>query len=125
MYEKNQHNHLGLRFGVRKAEKAEAEIIRRMNIRTYTMEDVDMLGIHEVTVRGIRRTSSGTRGIILRFSRRAGGSGGLTGREFHFMLEILAGSETVRCIDVSGNSLDSFTCRFLETALGKKILGEG
>ena len=82
-----------------------------------------MLGIREVAMRSIRRAASGTGGIILKFSRQAAGPQGLTSREFHFLLEILSGSGTVRCLDVSGHPMDTQTCRYVETALGKKILG--
>ncbi|MBI9101472.1 MAG: alanine racemase [Spirochaetales bacterium] len=109
--------------GVKKADPDEASLIRKLNIKTFTMEDVDLLGIREVTMRSIRRAASGTGGIILRFSRRAAGPQGLTSREFHFMLEILAGSDTIRCLDISGYPMDSEICQFVETALGKKILG--
>lgn len=108
---------------MKKAEPGEATLIRRLKIKTFTMEDIDLLGIREVTMRAVRRAASGTRGIILRFSCSAASREGLTSREFNFMLEILAASDTIRCLDISGAPLDKETCQYVETALGKKILG--
>ncbi len=110
--------------GVKKAAPDEVRIIRKMNIKTFTMEDIDLLGIREIAMRSIRRAAAATGGIILRFSGDAAGADGLTRRELHFLLELLAGSNTIRCLDVSGRPLDRRTCQYLETALGKKIMGD-
>ncbi|MEA1911853.1 MAG: alanine racemase, partial [Spirochaetota bacterium] len=40
--------------GLQEAEKEESDLIRKLNLTVFTMEDIDLLGIREVTRRAIR-----------------------------------------------------------------------
>ena len=116
--------------GLQEAEKEESDIIRRLNLTVFTMEDIDLLGIREVTRRAIRTTCSGTHGFYLSFCQDVGGntSAGLTARELHLAMELISKSEQMRAIDVSGclkeGQIDyTPLIHFVESAFGKRILG--
>ncbi len=115
--------------GIREAGREESEIIRRFGISAYTMEDIDLLGIREVIKRSLRTAGTGTGGIYVSFCQnvidRSGE--GLTARELHLAMELIAGSDLMRAMDVSGclkrGQKDySQLVRFVESAFGKRIL---
>ncbi len=115
---------------LRDAEEKDAEIIRRFRIESYTMEDVDLLGIREVTRRALRRAASGNRGVYVRFNPAAADNGrdGLTNRESHHAMEMIAASGLLRTLDISGTKPPGRRDReklrrFIYSALGKRILG--
>lgn len=112
------------------AQEVAADIIRRLRIETFTMEDVDLLGIREATCRALRRAASGARGAYVRFnpSVAIGGGDGLTHRETHLAMETIAASGLLRALDLSGTGhrarRERETIRtFIRSALGKRILG--
>ena len=112
------------------AEEQAADIIRRLRIETFTMEDVDLLGIREATCRALRRAASGARGTYVRFdpSTAIGGGNGLTHRETHLAMETIAASGLLRVLDLSGTGHWGKRERemiqaFIRSALGKRILG--
>jgi predicted amino acid racemase/arginase family enzyme len=115
---------------IESAEKQEAELIRRLSIPVYTMEEVDMLGIREVMRLALRKAAAGTRGLIVRLDPRLadGGRNGLTDRETHLALEMIARSDLLRGFDISGYAPKgsrsvSRLSRFTASVLGKHILG--
>ncbi len=115
---------------IESAEKQEAELIRRLSIPVYTMEEVDMLGIREVMRLALRKAAAGTRGLIVRLDPRLadGGRNGLTDRETHLALEMIARSGLLRGFDISGYAPKgsrsvSRLSRFTASVLGKHILG--
>lgn len=115
--------------GIREAEKEESEIIRRMNITAYTMEDIDLLGIREVMRRSLRIAGTGTAGIYVSFCQNVidKNGEGLTSRELHLAMELISRSGLMRCMDISGclkrGQKDfSSLLHFTESAFGKRIL---
>jgi len=116
--------------GLREAESEETDLIRRFNILTYTMEDVDLLGIREVIRRSLRRAAAGTHGIYLSFCQDVADdkNEGLTAREIHCALEQIARSGLMRAMDISGCCREGQTdfsslIHFVESSFGKRILG--
>lgn len=115
--------------GVREADRQEAETIRTLGIPVYTMEDIDQIGIQAVMRKALQRAVIGTQGLYVYFDQRIcdGGQEGLTARETHLMLELLARTGFMRVLDVSGVHVNSREKRalqhFVSSALGKRILG--
>ncbi len=116
--------------GLQEAEKEESDLIRRLNLTVFTMEDIDLLGIREVTRRALRTACSGTHGFYLSFCQDVGDntSEGLTARELHLAMELISKSEQMRAIDVSGclkeGQIDyTPLIHFVESAFGRRILG--
>ncbi|MCD6397047.1 MAG: alanine racemase [Spirochaetaceae bacterium] len=116
--------------GLQEAEKEESDLIRKLNLTVFTMEDIDLLGIREVTRRALRTACSGTHGFYLSFCQDVGdnSSEGLTARELHLAMELISKSEQMRAIDVSGCLKEgqiNYTplIHFVESAFGRRILG--
>ncbi len=115
--------------GLREVSAQEAEIIRRLGITVYTMEDIDSLGISAVVRKALQRAVIGTRGLYVQFDGRLadGGQEGLTNRETHLAMEMIARSGFMRVLDVSGAHTSgrsgSKLKKFVASALGKRILG--
>lgn len=92
--------------GLRDVDSEEAERVKASPIRYFTMRDIDEHGMKAVIERAIGIASEGTDGVHLSFDldaidpRHAPGTGtpvvgGLTYRESHLMMEILADSKRV------------------------------
>ncbi len=115
--------------GLREADEGEAEVIRRLGITAFTMEDVDQLGIQGVIRKALQRAVVGTDGLYIYFDERLSDNGqeGLTTRETHMMMELIARTGFMRALDVSGVQLGGRSrrklCSFVSSALGKRILG--
>jgi predicted amino acid racemase len=125
--------------GVREIEPEAVELIRRYNIRTYTMEEVSLLPMREIVRRAISACASGTEGIYLKFAGRVADNGndGLTNRETHLIMEMIAASGALRVFELdddetggmdsgyvrSSRDASANLPRFLLSALGKRILG--
>ena len=116
--------------GLQEAEKEESDLIRRLNLTVFTMEDIDILGIREVSRRALRTACSGTHGFYLSFCQDVGEntSEGLTARELHLAMELISKSGQMRAIDVSGclkeGQIDyTPLIHFVESAFGRRILG--
>jgi predicted amino acid racemase/arginase family enzyme len=122
--------------GLREAEEEEVEAISDLRLGAYTMEDIDELGIKEVMHRSLRRVVAGTRGVYVGF--RLGVleglgdrpyAGGLTNREMHLAMELIARSGVLKALAVSGMGVGAApgestrTAGFILSCLGRKILG--
>ncbi len=115
--------------GLREAEQSEVELIRKHNIQVYTMEDIDLLGMREVMINSLRKVTTGTDGFIVRFSTDVVGAEGegVTFREAHLAMEMMADSSKLRVFDVSGTPDKSWLdnkglSSLVESAFGKRIL---
>ena len=111
------------------ATPTEQELIRRLRVEAYTMEDVDLSGVREVIRRSLRRAAFGTRGLYVRFDPACADNGrdGLTNREVHLALELVALSGLLRALDISGYAPTGGrevkrVRHFVLSALGKRIL---
>lgn len=115
--------------GLRHAEKREVGLIREHNIQVYTMEDIDLLGMREVMIHALRKVTTGTGGFFLRLSTDLIGAEGegITIREAHLAMEMVASSSKMKAFDISGTPDESWIddeelCSLVESAYGKRIL---
>ena len=115
--------------GMREADQKEVEMIRGRGISVYTMEDIDQIGIQTVMRKAMQQAVIGTQGLYVYFDQRIcdDGQEGLTTRETHLMLEMIARTGFMRVLDVSGIHMHARERRslqnFVASALGKRILG--
>jgi len=115
--------------GLRHAEKSEVELVKKHNIKVYTMEDIDLLGMREVMINSLRTVTTGTEGFYVRLSTgviKADGEG-LTFREAHLAMEMISDSAKMKVFDISGTPDKSWIddkglCNLVESAFGKRIL---
>ncbi|SDN23898.1 arginase [Paenibacillus sp. yr247] len=127
--------------GTRELDSCERELIRSKGITCYSMHDIDRMGIQNVIEKALQIAGNGTDGIHLSFDAdcldplEAPGVGspvlgGLSYREAHFALELLAESGRITSMDVVEiNALldvDRRTARLavglIASLLGKRIL---
>lgn len=115
--------------GLRHAEKREVELIREHNIQVYTMEDIDLLGMREVMINSLRKVTTGTEGFYVRLSTDVIGAEGegITFREAHLAMEMVADSARMKAFDISGTPDKSWInddrlCSLVESVYGKRIL---
>ena len=127
--------------GLRDLDAGEKELIRSKGIHTFTMTDIDIHGMAEVTRRAHEIANKGTCGYVVSFDidvcdpQYVPGTGtpirgGLTFRESHLLLELLAaegrmlGFEIVELnprLDKEHITAD-VALSFIEAAMGKTIL---
>lgn len=120
-----------LLLGAREFPAESVDLIRRYRICAYTMEEISLLSMREVMRLSLHRLCSGSEGIYLRFAGRVAdrGNDGLTNRETHLIMEMLAASGSLRVIelraDEAGESGESHSeiSHFILSAMGKRILG--
>ncbi|MDQ0190444.1 arginase [Alicyclobacillus cycloheptanicus] len=97
--------------GIRSIDRDEAALIRQAGIKAYTMAEIDQLGMAAVMKEAIQIAGSGTDGIHLSldldaldpmFAPGVGTpvNGGVTYREGHLAMELLAASGKVISVDV-------------------------
>ena len=121
--------------GLRDASAWEAEIIKDSRVTVFTIADIDALGIREVMRQALHIAMAGTRGLYVSYSPTVtdlpgveGGSGGISLRETHQALEIIAKTGAMLVLDVIGikpgreKRLMSETANFIMSCFGKRIL---
>lgn len=97
--------------GARDFDDDEREMIRQSKITVFTMSDIDRLGMEEVVRRGIEIAKQGTDGVHVSFDldvidpTEAPGvgtpvSGGMTYREAHLAMEMIADCTCLLSMDV-------------------------
>jgi len=127
--------------GPREIEPEAARLIRRDNITVFTMEEISLLPLREIIRQALNRSCGGTQGLYLKFAGRVADNGndGLTNRETHLIMEMVAASRTLRVLELdddetpgaedryirSSREASANMPRFLLSALGKRILGQG
>lgn len=127
--------------GLREVSHEESRLIRRSRISAYTLEDIDALGMREVIYRALRAAGMGTDGIHVTLDMDALDTsvapgvhrpvrGGLSYREGHLAMEMIARSGLVRSLavvdylperDVNRTTAGTAT-EYVLSLLGKKIL---
>ena len=127
--------------GLRDVDSLEAAHVRESGVRAFTMPDIDERGMPAIMQEAIALASAGTVGIHLSLDMdsidpdEAPGvgtpvRGGLSYREAHLAMEILADSgklislevvEVNPVLDVANRTAD-LAVEFMTSALGKKIL---
>lgn len=122
--------------GLRRASAAEADLLREWSIRTFTMEDVDELGVREVMRRSLAAVQNATRGFVLCMHVSVAentfpgdrGRGGLNYRECSQAMEMIATSGGLRAVCLTGvpeGTNSEALVEFLEYLLslfGRRIL---
>jgi arginase family enzyme len=121
--------------GLREASPAEAARLKQSRITVFTMADIDASGMRQVVREAIRIATTGTAGFHVSYSPEtteipgwADGSGGMTVRETHQAMEMIALAGGMISMDVSALSatLDervaAETLSFVMSAFGKRIL---
>jgi len=126
--------------GARDLDLGESELLRQSKITVFTMSDIDQLGMKEVVSRGIEIASQGTDGIHVSFDldvldpAEAPGvgtpvAGGITYREAHLAMELLADSGLLTSMDMTevnpildtGNKTAELAVGLICSAFGKRI----
>jgi len=121
--------------GLRDVSPSEAAMIRESRVTVFTIEDIDALGIREVMRQALQTATAGTRGLYVSYCPAvtdvpgtAGGSGGITLRETHQAMEIVAQTKALLAMDVVGIGrkqdarLQVEAANFIMSCFGKRIL---
>lgn len=121
--------------GLRDVTPHEAEIIRDSRVTVFTIADIDALGIREVMRQALHVALAGTRGLYVSYCPAvtdipgvADGSGGITLRETHQAMEIVAQTQVLLAMDVTGLGpdreprLNAEAANFVMSCFGKQIL---
>jgi predicted amino acid racemase/arginase family enzyme len=121
--------------GLRDVSPAEAEVIRSSRVTVFTIADIDALGIREVMRQALRTALAGTAGLYVSYSPAVTdipgtitGSGGITLRETHQAMEIIAQTGRLLAMDVVGLApggearILAETAHFVLSCFGKEIL---
>ncbi len=126
--------------GIRDLDEAEKKIVVEASVEVFTMKDIDRRGAAHVIDEAIEHASRGTDGLHVSFDVDAidpsdalgtgtPKKGGLTYREAHLCLELIADSKLLRSIDMvevnpildHRNSTAELAAGLLLSALGQKI----
>jgi arginase len=127
--------------GARSIDPGERELIKKLNIRVYTMSELDERGMGTIIKEAIDIATNGTVGFHLTmdmdfidpFYAPGVGTperGGATYREAHLAMEKLAESERALSVEItevnplfdSSNQTATFAMELILSALGKRIL---
>lgn len=126
--------------GIRDVDRAEAVNIRKSGIRVFSMQEIDRYGMGVVTEQAIDMASDGTAGFHVSFDidsvdpGNAPGTGtikrgGLTYRESHLFMELVADSERMVGLDLvevnpledTQNATAVLAAELICSAMGKNI----
>lgn len=127
--------------GARDLDRLEKDVIRDIGLRVFTMDQIDRRGIYDVTREAIEIASNGTDGIHVSFDLDgmdpsvAPGVGtavlgGLTYRETHTMMELIAETGRIVSLEVAEvnpildvrNTTAEVAVEMVASAFGKRIL---
>ena len=123
--------------GLRRASVEAVRFLRMLGLRAFTMEDVDELGVREVTRRALVAATYGTPGLVLVMHVSVADNGfavgathaGLNYRECSQAMEMIAASGALRAVVLTGVPEDATRdameeyLEYLLSALGRRILG--
>jgi arginase len=126
--------------GIRDLDEREKKLIADSGITVFTMRDIDRHGVSHIIDEAINRATRGTAGIHVSFdvdaidpSEAVGvgtpKKGGLTYREAHLCLEIIADTQKLTSMDVAEinpildvrNTTGELGAELILSALGKRI----
>src|SRR5438552_820188 len=127
--------------GVRDLDAGERDTLKKSGVTVYTMRDLDERGMRDVVDEAIRIASDGTAGVHLSFDldvvdpEDAPGTGtpvwgGITYREAHLAMELLADRAQLVAIDLvevnpvldTQNQTGILAAELMQSVLGKRIL---
>ncbi|MBI4385926.1 MAG: arginase [Elusimicrobia bacterium] len=126
--------------GIRDLDEAEKENIRRCGVRVFTMADIDRRGLAHIVEQAIDHAGENAAGLHVSFDIDAADPsiaegvgtkkrGGLTYREAHLLMEIVAESKRMVSLDMvevnpledSHNTTAELASELVQSALGKRI----
>lgn len=126
---------------IRSIDREEAELIRKTGVKCFTMAEIDMRGMATVMSEAIEIAAAGTDGIHLSldldaldpmFAPGVGTpvNGGVTYREGHLAMELLANSGKLQSVDVvevnpildKQNQTARMAVELLESLFGKTVI---
>lgn len=126
--------------GIRDLDEREKKLVSESGVRVFTMKDIDRHGVSHVMDEAIEIATRGTAGIHVSFDvdaidpsvARGVGTpkkGGLTYRESHLCLEIIADTSLMVAMDLveinpildNRNSTAELGVELIQSALGKRI----
>jgi arginase len=127
--------------GIRSLDTSERDVLKRSGVKAFTMKEIDRLGMGVVTEQAIAAATAGTAGFHLSFDLDgmdplvAPGTGtpepgGVTYREAHLMMELIADSERLiglEMVEVNSildnrNQTAELAVGLIASALGRRIL---
>lgn len=127
--------------GIRDLDQEETRLVQDSGILPYTMRDVDDYGIKKIIGQSLKSVGPDIAGLHVSFDLdvidpdvapgvSTDSRGGLTYRESHYALELLADSNLVRSIDIVElnptldirNRTAELAVELVQSALGKNIL---
>jgi arginase len=127
--------------GIRSLDTTERAIVKKSGVRAFTMKEIDRMGMGAVIDQAIATATSGTAGFHLSFDLDgmdpsiAPGTGtpepgGVTYREAHLMMELIADSEKLLGLEMveinaildDRNKTAELAVGLIASALGRRIL---
>ncbi len=121
--------------GLRHADPLESEALKASRMSIFTMVDIDALGVREVMKQALKVAGAGTRHLYVSYCPSVTdipgtieGSAGMTIRETHQAMEMIAQAGRLAAMDLVGLSPETEpriwqeTGHFLLSAFGKRIL---
>ncbi len=121
--------------GLRETAPEEVEILKSARLKIFTIADIDALGMREVIRQAVQIASAGMQGFHVSYNPAVTdipghlpGSGGITVRETHQVMEAIHQSKAMRAMDITGLDgeaeprLASVVVHFALSAFGKRIL---
>ncbi|MEU5883694.1 alanine racemase [Spirillospora sp. NPDC047279] len=110
--------------GLREVGPEESEQIKDAGLGTFTIVDIDVRGVREVMREAVRTATAGTRGFAVVYDVSATGGDGMSPRETHQAMELIAQSGAMLALDVAG--LDARNAgrvsAYVMSAFGRTIL---
>ena len=126
--------------GARDIDPGERELLREAHVQVFTMKDIDHLGLPEAIARSLEIATTDTNGLHVSFDmdsldpREAPGvgtpvRGGITYREAHLAMELIADSGKLTSLDVvevnpildQENRTANLAVELILSAMGKRI----
>ena len=127
--------------GIRSIDEAEKEIVKKLNLSVYTMQDIDKVGIHRIINKVLKQFSNNVDHIHVSFDvdsvdpSIAPGvgtpvQGGLSFREAHLIMESIAECGCMSSLEVAEvnpilddkNKSANFTVDLIASSMGQRIL---
>lgn len=110
--------------GLREAGPEESAFIKENGLAAYTIVDIDIRGIREVMREAIRTARAGTRGFVVVYDASVTGADGISARETHQAMELIAQSGGMLALQIIGlNSANADQiAAFILSCFGRTIL---
>lgn len=105
--------------GLREVSPADSAYVKESGMHAFTIVDIDVLGIREVMRRAVQVARNGTRGIAVSYHGPVTDTDGISSRETHQAMEIIAQTGSLLAMEV----LDARSPRdYILSAFGRTIL---